>query len=76
MTTARKTGMKPPLDFDFDFFSPAAPLHALYHAFFGADVDISQTEHAVAVSCGVDGEPAWGVDRLGQVKRWLAAGGW
>jgi 2-hydroxychromene-2-carboxylate isomerase len=70
--------MKPPIDFDFDFSSPAATPHALYHAFFGADVDISQTEHAVAaaVSCGVDGEPARGVDRLGQVKRWLATGGW
>jgi 2-hydroxychromene-2-carboxylate isomerase len=24
----------------------------------------------------VDGEPFWGADRLGQVERWLAAGGW
>lgn len=24
----------------------------------------------------VDGEPFWGADRLGQVERWLATGGW
>lgn len=24
----------------------------------------------------VDGEPFWGADRLDQVERWLAAGGW
>ena len=24
----------------------------------------------------VDGEPFWGVDRLDQVARWLATGGW
>jgi len=24
----------------------------------------------------VDGEPFWGVDRLGQVERWLETGGW
>ena len=24
----------------------------------------------------VDGEPFWGADRLDQVERWLATGGW
>ena len=24
----------------------------------------------------VDGEPFWGMDRLDQVERWLATGGW
>ncbi len=38
----------------------AATLHALYRALFAADIDISQTEHAVAVAvgCGVDGAAA------------------
>lgn len=93
-----------------------ATLHALYRAFFGDDIDISQPEHAVAIAvgCGVDaaaaraaiddpankealrreneqaiaagvfgspfivvgGEPFWGADRLDQVDRWLATGGW
>jgi len=24
----------------------------------------------------VDGEPFWGVDRLEQIEKWLATGGW
>jgi 2-hydroxychromene-2-carboxylate isomerase len=24
----------------------------------------------------IDGEPFWGADRLDQVERWLATGGW
>jgi 2-hydroxychromene-2-carboxylate isomerase len=94
----------------------ASAVHALYHAFFRDDVDISKPDAAAGVvaSCGVDtaaaraaiddpavkdalkgeneraitagvfgspftivdGEPFWGVDRLEQVDRWLANGGW
>jgi 2-hydroxychromene-2-carboxylate isomerase len=42
----------------------------------------SENERAIAAGvCGspftiVDGEPFWGVDRLDQVDRWLATGGW
>jgi 2-hydroxychromene-2-carboxylate isomerase len=90
--------------------------HALYHAYFAEDRDISspevtgnvaaklgmdkgeltqalndtavkerlRTEVDAAIERGVfgspyiviDGEPFWGADRLEQVERWLATGGW
>jgi len=90
--------------------------HALYHAYFAEDRDISnpevtsnvaakigldkgeltqalndpavkerlRTEVDAAIERGVfgspyiviDGEPFWGADRLDQVERWLATGGW
>ncbi len=90
--------------------------HALYHAYFAEDRDISNPEVTgnVAAKLGVDksgllqalddpavkerlrievdaaiergvfgspyividGEPFWGSDRLDQVDRWLATGGW
>lgn len=94
----------------------ASVVHALYHALFVEDRDISDPDIAVAAAatCGVDpaaarsaiddpaikdalkranedaiaggvfgspyivvdGEPFWGLDRLDQVERWLATGGW
>lgn len=90
--------------------------HALYHAYFAEDRDISnpevtsnvaaklgvdkgeisqalndpavkerlRTEVDAAIERGVfgspyiviDGEPFWGADRLDQIERWLATGGW
>jgi 2-hydroxychromene-2-carboxylate isomerase len=90
--------------------------HALYHAYFAEDRDISSPEVTgnVAARLGVDkaeltqalndnavkerlrievdaaiergvfgspyivvdGEPFWGADRLDQVEKWLATGGW
>jgi 2-hydroxychromene-2-carboxylate isomerase len=90
--------------------------HALYHAYFAEDRDISSPEVTgnVAAKLGVDkaeltqalndnavkerlrievdaaiergvfgspyividGEPFWGADRLDQVEKWLATGGW
>ena len=90
--------------------------HALYHAYFAEDRDISnpevtsnvaakigldkgeltqalndpavkerlRTEVDAAIERGVfgspyiviDGEPFWGADRLDQIGRWLATGGW
>jgi 2-hydroxychromene-2-carboxylate isomerase len=46
--------------------------------------DALRSETAQAIAAGVfgspfiivDGEPFWGVDRLDQVDRWLATGGW
>ena len=46
--------------------------------------DVRRREVDAAISCGVfgspyivvDGEPFWGADRLEQVERWLATGGW
>ena len=46
--------------------------------------DALRSENAQAIAAGVfgspffivDGEPFWGVDRLDQVDRWLATGGW
>jgi len=46
--------------------------------------DALKSENAQAITAGVfgspfiivDGEPFWGVDRLDQVDRWLATGGW
>jgi 2-hydroxychromene-2-carboxylate isomerase len=46
--------------------------------------DALRSENAEAIAAGifgspffiVDGEPFWGVDRLDQVDRWLATGGW
>ena len=46
--------------------------------------DKTRTEVEAAIAAGVfgspyvivDGEPFWGVDRLDQVDRWLATGGW
>jgi 2-hydroxychromene-2-carboxylate isomerase len=90
--------------------------HALYHAYFAEDRDISNPEVTsnVAAKLGldkgevsqalndpavkerlrievdaaiergvfgspyivIDGEPFWGADRLDQVEKWLATGGW
>lgn len=46
--------------------------------------DALRLENEKAIAAGVfgspfvivDGEPFWGMDRLGQVDRWLATGGW
>lgn len=91
-------------------------VHALYHAYFAEDRDISspevtanvaakmghdrsavlaalndpavkerlRTEVDAAIERGVfgspyivvDGEPFWGSDRLDQLEKWLATGGW
>jgi 2-hydroxychromene-2-carboxylate isomerase len=68
MTTARKTGMKPPLDFYFDFSSP-------YGYLASEKIEGLASKHGRSPSI-VDGEPFRGVDRLDQVERWLATGGW
>jgi 2-hydroxychromene-2-carboxylate isomerase len=46
--------------------------------------DMTRTEVDAAVAIGafgspyvvIDGEPFWGVDRLEQIEKWLATGGW
>jgi 2-hydroxychromene-2-carboxylate isomerase len=69
MTTARKTGMKPPLDFYFDFSSP-------YGYLASEKIEGLASKHGRSPSSVVDGEPFRGVDRLDQIERWLATGGW
>jgi 2-hydroxychromene-2-carboxylate isomerase len=69
MTTARKTGMKPPLDFYFDLSSP-------YGYIAAEKIEALASKHGRPPFIVVDGEPFWGVDRLDQVERGLATGGW
>jgi len=56
--------VKSPIDFYFDFSSPYGYQQAIAAGVFGSRFTI------------VDGEPFWGMDRLDQVDRWLATGGW
>jgi len=64
MTVIRVTDVKSPIDFYFDFSSPYGYQQAIAAGVFGSRFTI------------VDGEPFWGMDRLDQVDRWPATGGW
>jgi 2-hydroxychromene-2-carboxylate isomerase len=61
--------MKPPLDFYFDFSLP-------YGYVASEKIEALASQHGHSPFAVVEGEPFWGVDRLDQVERWLATGGW
>jgi 2-hydroxychromene-2-carboxylate isomerase len=68
MTMVRKTGMKPPLDLPFDFSSP--------YGYIASEIEALASKHGRSPFFSIDGEPFCGVERLDQVERPLATGGW